>query len=97
MRPTLAFESSPSGALFLQGAGGSAHEKRAETRELKLWQGCGKKPDFTDKADIIDNFLLNGISNLCVSNVAGLHPAYKLIRHLFQHDRNSAAPHICLP
>jgi len=47
----------------------------------KLWQGCGKNPDFTAKADIIDNFLLNEISNLRVCNTPRSHPAYMLIRH----------------
>ena len=31
----------------------------AETTSLtELWQGCGKKPDFTAKTDIIDRFQL---------------------------------------
>ena len=47
----------------------------------KLWQGCGKNSDFAAKTDIIDNFLLNEISNLRVCNALRLHPAYKLIRH----------------
>jgi len=35
---------------------------------IKLWQGCGKNPDFAAEADIINNFLFSGISNLRVCN-----------------------------
>jgi hypothetical protein len=49
----------------------------------KLWQGCGKNPDFTAKADIIDKFLLNEISNFRVCNISRVHPVYTLIRQFF--------------
>ena len=50
-------------------------------RPTRLWQRCGKNPDFAAKTDVIDKFLLNGISNLCVCSASRLHPAYRLIRH----------------
>jgi hypothetical protein len=53
----------------------------AVRRNDKLWQGCGRNPDFTAKTDITDNFPLNRISKLRVCNTPGLHPAYRLIRH----------------
>ena len=49
---------------------------------MKLWQGCGKNPDFTAKTDAIDNSQLSRISNLRVCNAPRLHPAYRLIRQL---------------
>ena len=48
----------------------------------KLWQGCGKNPDFTAKTDITDKFDFNRISKLRVYNGSRLHPAYRLIRHI---------------
>ena len=45
-----------------------ADGKVVDSERLKLWQGCGKNPDFAVKADIIDNFLPSGISNLRVCN-----------------------------
>jgi len=51
-----------------------------------LWQGCGRKPDFTDKTDIIDEFPFNEINNLRFINTGLVYPAYRLIRHNYLKD-----------
>jgi hypothetical protein len=59
----------------------------SELRLKKLWQDCGKNPDFAAKTDIIDKSRLSRISNLRVFNALRLHPAYKLIRHNYMKDK----------
>jgi hypothetical protein len=59
---------------------------------LKLWQGCGKNPDFVAKTDIIDKFPLSEINNLRVINTGRVYPAYRPARHSLRLGGNAARP-----